>query len=148
MMCLIFRVPFFPDVLDSTTATFFSLQRMSQNNSDDLHSGGRALPAIVRPFAARVAGQPLESSFDSSNRIYRLVFQNDESNVAGNVRETVIFVPQYQYGVDPRGMDIELSDGSYKLFMDSQTLVYTHSDGASLHTLIIRPHHDHGRKEM
>jgi hypothetical protein len=69
----------------------------------DLNSGGRALESAVRPYPMRLAGSPLETSFDpfSERRRFflkvRLLVADREKGL-----ETVLFIPKLQY---PKGID-------------------------------------------
>jgi len=49
---------------------FSIFSRDQQGNPGDIHSGGRALEAVVRPYAMRVAGEPLRMSFDLRSRVF------------------------------------------------------------------------------
>jgi len=106
--------------------------RAQQVNPDDIHSGGRALDATVRPYAARVAGVPLKMSFDLRRRVFEFEFQHDPSVTA----PTEIFVPNYQY---PEGYDVELSDGTYQIDRQKQVLAVHHAADRGIHAVRIRP---------
>ncbi len=108
--------------------------RDQQTNPKDIHSGGRALEAIVRPYARAVAGEPLHMKFDRKSRHFEFEFCHD-SNIA---EPTEIFVPNYQY---PHGYHVEVSDGTYDANADraEQTVIYRHSDQREVHHLRITP---------
>lgn len=121
------------------------------DDEDDLHSGGRALAAVVRPYAARVAGVPVRMSYDTynSSKPFELTYcphvdSNDvvESSTsaqwlcdcchgrkrvdvpADSARTSVIFVPSYVY--DDERLAIEVSAGShYRFDQDNQALYVT-----------------------
>ena len=44
--------------------------RDQQTDPDDINSGGRALEAAVRPYAHKVAGEPLEMAFEQAERFH------------------------------------------------------------------------------
>eukprot|EP00668_Euglena_longa_P003377 GGOE01003953.1.p1 GENE.GGOE01003953.1~~GGOE01003953.1.p1 ORF type:complete len:607 (+),score=156.65 GGOE01003953.1:486-2306(+) len=92
-----------------------------QTDPDDVHSGGRALAALVRPFARKVAGIPLQMEFRAltAQRQFSFRFRHDPSVKA----PTELFVPNYQY---PQGYQVEVSDGRFDIHRDTQTLVYQH----------------------
>ncbi|MDY7042522.1 MAG: hypothetical protein SVX38_16845 [Chloroflexota bacterium] len=106
------------------------MSSLTQTDPADIHSGGRALEAAVRPYARAVAGEPLRMHFDPFSRIFAFEFRHDESATA----PTEIFVPDYQY---PHGYTVEISDGRYE--KDGQTLHVFHTAERPTHTLHIRP---------
>jgi hypothetical protein len=106
--------------------------RDQQTDSDDVNSGGRALEAAVRPYAQRVAGEPLSMHFDYRRRIFRFVFHHDPAVGA----PTEIFIPNLQY---PDGCRVRVSDGTFEIDREAQTLVYHHTAGRDEHHLVIEP---------
>ena len=109
-----------------------------QANPDDLHSGGRALPAVVRPYASRVAGTPTLMHFDAKQRRFTLHFETDAALEKSGVVESVIFVPQFQFGSDPAAIDVVVSDGEYAWQLEErQTLLYWHEAGKLKHKLTL-----------
>lgn len=106
--------------------------RDQQTDPSDIHSGGRALEAVVRPYARAVAGEPLRMSFDLKRRLFEFEFRHDPAVHA----PSEFFVPAYQY---PRGFVVEVSDGEFEADPASQTLLYHHSDRRDTHRLRIRP---------
>ena len=111
---------------------FSIFSRDQQENPGDIHSGGRALDAVVRPYAMRVAGEPLQMSFDLHKRIFDLVFRHDP----GIAAPTVIFVPNFQY---PDGYLVEISDGEFSMESDMQKLLLSHSPSREVHSIRIKP---------
>jgi hypothetical protein len=109
-----------------------SIFSRDQQDSDDIHSGGRGLPAIVRPYARKIAGEPLKMRFELETKTFELEFRHDPAVNA----PTEIFVPDYQY---PNGYVVELSDGMYTKDNDALTLTVRHSTAQPVHTLRIRP---------
>jgi hypothetical protein len=103
-----------------------------QIDPDDLNSGGRALEAVVRPYASKVAGEPLEMTFDLKRRTFEFTFRHDASVEA----PTVVYVPNLQY---PDGYRVEVSDGSYETDPKAQRLTYHHSPERAIHRICVRP---------
>jgi hypothetical protein len=103
-----------------------------QSDPEDIHSGGRALPAVVRPYARKTAGEPLRMSFDLSKAVFELEFKHDPQVQA----PTEIFVPAYHYSA---GYIVEVSDGSYESLPQQQTLLYRHTLDLPVHSVRIRP---------
>lgn len=118
------------DLWNGEDLSIFS--RDQQGDPQDLHSGGRALEAVVRPYARATAGEPLRMHFDRRRRTFELSFRHDPHVEA----PTEIFVPDLQY---PHGYDVELSDGASEPIPGEQTLVYRHTPARPTHTLRLRP---------
>jgi len=105
--------------------------RDQQKDPADLNSGGRALEAIVRPYARATAGEPIRMSFDVRKKIFEFEFRHDPQ-----VRQpTEFYIPNFQY---PKGYAVEISDGSYETEPERQKLTYRHDPGRELHKLVIR----------
>jgi len=105
--------------------------RDQQTDPDDINSGGRALEAVVRPYARKVAGEPLEMSFDYRRRIFQFAFRHDPAVQA----PTEIFVPRLHY---PDGGQVWVSDGEYERDEAAQLLLYRHSLDREVHRLSLR----------
>ena len=101
------------DMWNDEDLSIFS--RDQQDNPNDIHSGGRGLEAIVRPYATKIAGEPLNMQFDPKTRVFKFEFHYD-SNVG---KPTEIYVPNYQY---PKGYKVEIFHGSYIIDSETQTL--------------------------
>jgi hypothetical protein len=103
-----------------------------QFTPDDLYSGGRALPALVRPYARKVCGTPLSMTFSTSepNRRFTFTFRHTD----GISASTEIFVPHYQY---PDGPEVTISDGEFRLDEQLQSLFYIHSTDRAEHTITL-----------
>jgi hypothetical protein len=95
-----------------------------------IHSGGRALAAAIRPYAARIPGEALEQSFDLSTGIYRLRFRADPSVQA----PLEVFVPQYHYAA---GAIVIAPHGRVDLDLDAQRLQYWPAAGQPVHEVEI-----------
>lgn len=111
--------------------SIFSLSQ--RTDPQDINSGGRALPAIVRPYARATAGEPLRMSFDLHRRIFSYEFRHDPL-----VQEepTLIFVPAYQY---PTGYNVWITDGECAVDLEQQQLLYFPTDGRQTHRIKITP---------
>lgn len=106
--------------------------RDQQSDPGDIHSGGRALAGFVRPYARAIAGEPLRMRFDRPRRVFELVFRHEP----GVLAPTEIFLPDYQY---PNGVEVRVSDGTFTLVPEAQTLEYRHGAERETHTLRVRP---------
>ena len=103
-----------------------------QTNPQDINSGGRALEAVVRPYAQAVAGEPLRMQFHRHARRFEFEFRHHAEITA----PTEIFVPNYQY---PQGYHVEVSDGVYEIDRAGQRLIYRHGDQREVHHISIKP---------
>jgi hypothetical protein len=106
--------------------------RDQRTDPGDINSGGRGLQAVVRPYPAATAGEPLRMWFDIRRRIVEFEFRHDP-NVAA---PTEIFVPNLQY---PQGYMVEVSDGAVEIYSERQVLIYRHATEHREHTLRISP---------
>jgi hypothetical protein len=118
------------DLWNDEDLSIFS--RDQQTDPQNIHSGGRGLAAIARPYARKVAGEPLRMHFDLPTRTFELEFRHDPAVTA----PTEIFVPDYQY---PKGYVVELSDGAYQIDRQALTLTVHHTPKRETHTVRIRP---------
>lgn len=91
------------DLWNDEDLSIFS--RDQQDTPEDIHSGGRGLPGIVRPYARATAGTPVSMEFELETKTFEYTFENDPTVNA----PTEIFVPGYQY---PDGIHAEVSDDS------------------------------------
>jgi hypothetical protein len=106
--------------------------RDQQTNPQDIHSGGRALEAVVRPYARVIAGEPLHMKFDRKSRHFEFEFRHHADVTA----PTEIFVPNYQY---PRGYTVDVSDGAYTIDRVEQLVIYRHSVERAVHHVRVTP---------
>lgn len=79
----------------------------AKRGQGDVFDGGRALSAVVRPYALATAGIPLQMSFDRHSRDF-LFRQKRSPNVSA---ATEIVVPRYPY---PDGFSVEVSAGTWR----------------------------------
>lgn len=87
------------------------------SDSSDVFSGGRALRAIIRPYAFRCPGAILKTKFCIHSRVFTVRFNLDHNNPT----PLVLFVPFYQYSSAPQ---VNISDGYYALDRERQTLLF------------------------
>jgi hypothetical protein len=111
---------------------FSIFSRDQQADPNDIHSGGRALQAVVRPYARAVAGEPLRMAFHYERRTFEFAFRHGPAIRA----PTEIFLPNYHY---PDGCVAEVSDGTYEVDRASQTLAYWHSMERAVHHIKVKP---------
>ena len=70
------------DLWNGEDLSIFS--RDQQRDPQDLHSGGRALEAVVRPYARAVAGEPLRMHFDRRRRVFEFGFRHDPGHLGAD----------------------------------------------------------------
>jgi hypothetical protein len=105
--------------------------RDQQTGTGDVNDGGRALAAVIRPYAARTPGLPLTSSFDLRTRTFRYTFRLDPAIRA----PLVIFLPAYHYG---KGVKVEGSKGKVEVFAEAQRVEYFPDPGVEVHEVVVR----------
>ena len=118
------------DLWNDEDLSIFS--RDQQKDPNDINSGARALEAVVRPYACKIAGEPLKMSFDIKRKRFDFEFRHDPTVDA----PTEIYVPSYQY---PNGIRVTLSDGSYEYDQSLQLLIYKHTMQKDVHRVRISP---------
>jgi hypothetical protein len=118
------------DLWNDEDLSIFS--RDQQSDPADIHSGGRGLSAVVRPYARATAGEPLRMSFDIRRRRFEFEFRHDPALTA----PTEFFIPNYQY---PQGYFVHVSDGRYEMDPDKQSLRYFHTLQQDRHRVQVRP---------
>ncbi|MFQ3647653.1 MAG: cellulase family glycosylhydrolase [Anaerolineae bacterium] len=106
--------------------------RDQQTNPRDIHSGGRALKAVLRPYARAIAGEPLRMSYNFHSGVFEFVFRHDP-NVT---QPTEFYIPSYQY---PQGYEVTVSDGTYEIDTQHQRLIYRHSERDMPHFIRVAP---------
>jgi hypothetical protein len=112
------------DLWNDEDLSIFS--RDQQTDPLDINSGGRALKTLVRPYPARVAGEPLRLNFNTRNGVFVFVFRHDPEIRA----PTEIFLPRYHYA---KGYRVAVSDGRWEADLAQQRLVYWHSSEKRVH---------------
>jgi hypothetical protein len=118
------------DLWNGEDCSIFS--RDQQSDVNDINSGGRALPTVVRPYPMATAGTPLSLSFDYKSHVFQYTFRHDPQITA----PTILFVPNLHY---LQGYRVEVSDGSYEINREEQLLVFRHTLARDEHSLTIRP---------
>ena len=103
-----------------TSAYFHEGQR-----DHDQHIGGRALDAIIRPYATKVAGTPIKTLFKLSTLQYQLRFSTSPKKLTEIEKTSEIFIPNYHYG--NRTVKITVSDGTIDYDKEHQTIRWVYN---------------------
>ena len=106
--------------------------RDQQQDPSDLDSGGRALAAVVRPYAMATAGEPLRMSFNLRTRTFEFEFLHNPAVRA----PTEFFLPRLQY---PGGCRVKVTDGRFEIDRGAQRLLYWHTQDRARHQVRVRP---------
>jgi hypothetical protein len=109
-------------------------QQTAGVRGDGLDAGGRALAAVVRPYASRIPGRPLAMSFDVNSRTFDFSFELDPAIDA----PLVLFVPERHY---PEGVVFAAPDGRIGHDRQTQLAQYQPNKAVMIHYLQIRPAH-------
>ncbi|KAI8830916.1 glycoside hydrolase superfamily [Chytriomyces cf. hyalinus JEL632] len=104
-----------------------------------LHVGGRALDAVVRPYAAKIAGVPRLNRFNLENLVYVLEFTSVYNPVLPSMEQLVsakteaqmpfiteLFVPNFHYKFHNMNLVVDVSDGDWKYDEEKQSLYWMH----------------------
>lgn len=101
-----------------------------QKNSNEINSGGRALKAAIRPYAYKVAGEPIEYFFDMNAGVFHLKFNGTKTISA----PTEVFIPKYHFG---KGFEVLHSPGKLEFDKENDLLLfYAEKEGKQI--LIVR----------
>lgn len=130
--------------------------RNRPHEEDELYRGGRVLDVIIRPYAAKLAGTPVQSEWDHRTLRYSMVWSTNataataatgpkasSSSPEPKARQTEIFLPNYHYAAHE--LDVAVSHGlEWTLDRERQTLYIrsTHADidayvAAGLHWALV-----------
>ena len=96
--------------------------KKNKRNSEALYNGGRALDAVLRPYACKVDGVPLSTQWDERRSEFHFTWRNGPHPCG---QPTEIYVPDYHFR--GREIDVRLSDGSFRYVPQDQTLYILHA---------------------
>lgn len=120
-----------------TPKSLFDLNEFFDNPAEtpfcEHHEGGRALDAVVRPYATKISGIPRRMRFDYKTRDFFLSFAEAPANAGSQDsknlhRTTELFIPSYQYG--GQEVCVTVSDGTFKYDTRNQSLYWVYDPSA------------------
>lgn len=94
------------------------------------YSGGRALPACVRPYPIFTAGTPQKLSFDYLKGTFRYEYLGRKEG-----GDTELFIPSPQY---QNGIEVTLSDGNFEYLREEQRLIHHPLSTSPEHSIMIK----------
>lgn len=119
------------DVGDVGTRHLDYRNRLHQD--DELYRGGRALDAVIQPYAVKIAGRPVRSDWDPRSLRYEFewigpVLADEEKDQAAalmsKTRLTEIFIPAYHYA--GQRLRVAVSDGGQWSHDTAKQTLYVH----------------------
>jgi hypothetical protein len=111
---------------------FSIYSRDTLTNHADIGSGARAMKAFLRPYPRATAGTPLSLAYNIRSGRFSFRFRHDPSVDA----PTDIFLPRRIYG---SSCTVSVSDGTWKLIPETQTLIYLHDPLRPEHEVRVAP---------
>jgi hypothetical protein len=111
---------------------FSIFSRDQGTGSGDIHDGGRALEAVIRPYMYKTPGKLLSMSFNIKTKVFDCSFERD-SEIRARLE---LFIPEFQY---PQGFNVVASDGDWDFNADSQILEYSPMRNVRIHHITIIP---------
>lgn len=122
--------------------------RNAKHEKDEVYKGGRAIDVVVRPYAAKIAGEPVRTSWDPRTLRFELVWSTAGSASSGSgskeadgrkkglldeladkAHQTEIFLPAYHYA--GKKLLVKVNDADWSYNAGQQTL-YVRSSRAAL----------------
>lgn len=100
-----------------------------------LDSNGNERPRVnemVRPYAMRIAGEPISFSFDQFTKVFTLTYKNSPTATGA----TEIFIPEARHY--PNGFIVQSNDIYWRYEYDGRILKYYHDPNVYTHTITVR----------
>lgn len=113
--------------------------RNKAHEGNELYRGGRVLDVVIRPYAVKIAGKPLRSSWDDKTLRYEFEWTSQGTAADANSDKaclTEFFVPNYHY--EKHELQV-VTDGDWSYNAAQQTLLVKHSPhaGEARHRLVV-----------
>lgn len=104
---------------------------IANGSAKTAHLHEYAQELATQPRVRRAGGETLRAVFNERSGVFVFAIRHNQEG-----SESEIFVPNAQY---PEGYQVEVSDGSFEIQRDKQTVIWRTSDKDMPHRLIIRP---------
>lgn len=102
--------------------------RNQLHEGDELYRGARCVDVVIRPYAVKVAGEPVRSEWDPRTLRFEFEWQSSsevEPKTSDKHRLTEIFLPDYHYG--SHELRVEVSSGlEWSVHAEKQSLFVLH----------------------
>lgn len=102
-------------------------ERNREHEDDELYRGARCLDVVLRPYAVKVAGEPIRSNWDPRTLHFEFEWKNiDPSTTSSRNKQhlTEVFLPAYHYAT--HDLVIKISDGVFAVDAKRQSLYIMH----------------------
>lgn len=114
------------EAMHSPDSAFDLIEECFLGDQPHANKGGRALDAVIRPYAAKIAGTPLSMLFVLEKCGFEFVFITPKSSASGDMRSkigntTEIFLPEFHYGTCMQP-EVIVSDGLWEFEPSKQTI--------------------------
>ncbi|ORY70465.1 glycoside hydrolase superfamily [Pseudomassariella vexata] len=116
--------------------------RNKSHEGDELYRGGRVLDVVIRPYAIKIAGEPLRSDWDPRTLRFEFDWESKSEKVdigkGDKARLTELFLPKYHY--EGHELKVEVSDGEWEVDWERQTLYVrhrVHGTEVARHSLVV-----------
>ncbi|KAJ1322981.1 glycoside hydrolase family 5 C-terminal domain-containing protein [Microdochium nivale] len=114
--------------------------RNARHEADPTYTGGRALDVIIRPYAAKIAGEPLRTSWDERTLRFELEWEEARQSSTSSPRglldaledkahQTEVFMPAYHYA--GKKLAVSVSGGADWSYNAAQQTLYVRHAAAA-----------------
>lgn len=124
------------------TCTNVADYRNKLHEGDELYHGARCLDVVIRPYAVKVAGEPLRSDWDPRTLRFEFDWQTRatpaDEQTDDKHRLTEIFLPAYHYGAHE--LCVEVTAGEWSVDAGKQSLYVlqpAQKTGVTRHRLVV-----------
>ena len=106
---------------------------------NELYRGGRVLDVVIRPYAAKIAGEPIRSEWDYRTLRYELDWRcpnaASTTKTSSKALLTEVFIPDYHY--EEHELLVSWEGGDWTFDAAKQTLYLQQKPGVVEHKLVL-----------